>query len=63
MPSFDIIIKGGTVIDGRGAPAREADVGIVGERVVEIGKLGANATRVIDEIGRASCRERVCYAV
>lgn len=52
MPSYDIIIKGGTVIDGTGAPAREADVGIVGERVVEIGKLGGSATRTIDASGR-----------
>ncbi len=34
---FDAVIKGGTVIDGTGAAAYTADVGIVGGRIVEIG--------------------------
>ena len=34
---FDIVIRGGTVIDGMGAPARTADVAIVGDRIVEVG--------------------------
>ena len=33
MATYDIAITGGTVIDGTGAPARRADVGIVGDRV------------------------------
>jgi N-acyl-D-amino-acid deacylase len=48
MSSYDIVIKGGTVIDGTGAPAREADVGIVGDRVVEVGDLSGTATRTIN---------------
>lgn len=52
MRSFDILIKGGTVIDGTGAPGCQADVGIVGERIVEIGKLSGSATRTIDAAGR-----------
>ena len=34
---FDIVIRGGTVIDGTGGPARTADVAIVGNRIVEVG--------------------------
>jgi N-acyl-D-amino-acid deacylase len=50
---FDIIIRGGTVVDGTGAPARVADVGIRGGRIAAVGSLaGAEAGRVIEAAGR-----------
>ena len=53
MRSFDIVIRGGTVVDGTGAPARVADVAISGDRVVEIAPtLAVDATREIDATGR-----------
>jgi N-acyl-D-aspartate/D-glutamate deacylase len=52
MTSYDIAIRGGTVLDGTGGPGRRADVGIVGDRVVEIGRLDGTATRTIDADGR-----------
>ncbi|HEX4863420.1 MAG TPA: amidohydrolase family protein, partial [Acidimicrobiales bacterium] len=36
MSEFDVVIRGGTVIDGTGAPARRADVGIAGDRIVAV---------------------------
>ncbi len=36
---MDLVITGGTVIDGTGAPSRRADVGIAGDRIVAIGDL------------------------
>lgn len=42
---FDVVITGGTVVDGTGAPPRPADVGIVGDRVAAIlpaGEIDAN---------------------
>ena len=36
--AYDFVIRGGTVIDGTGGPARRADVAIVGDRIVEIGE-------------------------
>src|SRR5215203_7024697 len=51
---FDVIIKGGTVYDGTGGKRRPADIGIKGDRVVEIGKLDASqSTTVIDASGLA----------
>ncbi|MGJ4948808.1 N-acyl-D-amino-acid deacylase family protein [Bradyrhizobium sp. HKCCYLS20291] len=51
--SFDLIIRGGTVIDGTRAPRFEADVGIKDGRIVAIGALdGRTAAHVIDARGR-----------
>lgn len=52
-PDFDLLIRGGTVIDGSKAPRFEADVGIVGDRIAEIGDLaGRRAAREIDASDR-----------
>ncbi len=49
---FDIIVRGGEVVDGNRQPARRADVGIVGDRITAIGDLStAPAGRVIDATG------------
>jgi N-acyl-D-aspartate/D-glutamate deacylase len=51
---FDVIIKGGDVIDGTGAARRQADVGITGDRITTIARLGdAEARSVIDATGKA----------
>jgi N-acyl-D-aspartate/D-glutamate deacylase len=55
--NHDIIIRNGTVVDGTGSPARRADVGIAGDRIVEIvdaadGGITATATREIDATDR-----------
>jgi N-acyl-D-amino-acid deacylase len=53
-PSFDVLIRGGTLYDGSGAPGRQADVGIRGDRIVKVGALkGASATTVINARGLA----------
>jgi len=56
MATFDLLVRGGTVIDGTGAPRRRADVGIEGDRVVAIGDLSAvdaaGVVRTIDATGR-----------
>jgi N-acyl-D-aspartate/D-glutamate deacylase len=52
MPAFDLLIRGGTVVDGTGGPSREADVGIIGNRIAEIGKLTGGGTEEIDAKGK-----------
>jgi N-acyl-D-aspartate/D-glutamate deacylase len=50
---FDVLITGGEVLDGTGAPAVRADVGIRGDRVAAVGSLaGQPAKRTIDATGR-----------
>jgi N-acyl-D-amino-acid deacylase len=38
-PTFDVILRGGTVLDGSGASGFVADVGIAGDRILRIGDL------------------------
>lgn len=48
-----MVISGGRVLDGTGAPPYRADVAISGDRVVAVGRLdGAEAGSVIDATGR-----------
>ncbi len=50
---FDLLIRGGQVIDGARRPRYRADVAIQADRVVEIGDLGsATAKQVIDAAGK-----------
>ncbi len=52
--SFDIIIKGGTVYDGSGAPPVKADIGIRGDRIAMVGNLSrATAPTIVDAGGLA----------
>jgi hypothetical protein len=49
---FDLIIRGGDLIDGSGAPRRRADLGIQGDRVVAIGRIDSDAAAIIDATGK-----------
>lgn len=49
--AHDLIIRGGTVVDGTGAPPRTADVVIDGDRIVEVGRSEGSARREIDADG------------
>jgi N-acyl-D-amino-acid deacylase len=48
-PPYDVVIRGGLVIDGSGGPGRRADVAIAGGRVAAVGDLaGVEATTTVD---------------
>ena len=51
MPEFDLVIRGGTVVDGTGGPSRTADVGIRDGSIVEVGRAEGTAAREIDADG------------
>jgi N-acyl-D-amino-acid deacylase len=50
--TFDLVLAGGTVVDGTGAPPFRADVGVTGESIGAVGQLGeAEGARMIDATG------------
>ncbi len=51
MPDLELLIKGGTVLDGTGADARTADVAIRDGTIVDVGRIDASAARTIDADG------------
>jgi N-acyl-D-aspartate/D-glutamate deacylase len=48
----ELIIRDAVVVDGTGAPSVPADVAVSGGRIVEVGRVDGDATRVIDADGR-----------
>lgn len=47
----DLVLKGGTVVDGSGRPAFEADVVVRGDRIAAVGRYDGDAGEVIDARG------------
>ncbi len=50
---YDLLLRGGTIIDGTGRPRMQGDVGIRGDRIALIGRASpdSTATRIIDVHG------------
>ncbi|MCB9726228.1 MAG: amidohydrolase family protein [Spirochaetaceae bacterium] len=46
---YDLVIRNGTLVDGTGASRRIADVGILGGRIVELGRIDASQGRRVIE--------------
>ena len=51
MAQYDLVIRGGTVVDGTGSPGRRADVAIDGERIAAVGRVGGKGRDEIDAAG------------
>lgn len=50
--AWSLLVRGGAVVDGSGAPARPADVAVDGDRIAAVGPdLRGDAARVIDASG------------
>ncbi len=47
----DLVLSGGTIVDGTGAPTRVADIAISNGVITEIGKVDGNAHRRVDADG------------
>ena len=48
---YDLVIRGGTVFDGSGAPGVVGDVGVRGDRIVAVGDVNGTGARTIDASG------------
>ena len=51
MAEHELVVRGGTVVDGTGAEARTADVAIDGGVVVEVGTVAGTGRREVDADG------------
>ncbi len=52
MAQFDLVVRGGTIVDGTGAPRFEGDIGICGGTIRAIGDLrDATAMSIVDARG------------
>jgi N-acyl-D-aspartate/D-glutamate deacylase len=49
---FDTVIRGGTVVDGTGAPPFTGDVAVTGGRITAVGKVEGRARRTVDAEGK-----------
>lgn len=52
---YDVIIRGGQVIDGTGAAPVAADIAIEGDRIVQIGPVQGSGRNTIDASGKIVC--------
>ncbi len=50
--AYDLVIRGGNVLDGSGRPAFQADVAVVGDRIAEVGKVDGSGATEIDAEGQ-----------
>lgn len=50
--AFDLVVRGGTVVDGSGAPAFEADVGVKDGRIAAVGRIVGSGVEEIDARGQ-----------
>ena len=48
---YDVIIRGGTIVDGTGAPARTGDVALRDGVITDVGTVDGSARREIDADG------------
>jgi N-acyl-D-aspartate/D-glutamate deacylase len=51
MSKFDLVIRGGTVLDGTGAEAQTADVAVANGMIAEVGQVEGHGEREIDAQG------------
>ena len=47
----DVVIRGGTIVDGTGEPARAGDVAIDGNRITAVGMVDGRGAEEIDASG------------
>src|SRR3546814_13132798 len=51
MAEYDLVIRGGTLVDGSGGKPLKADVAICGDRIVEIGAVTGRGAEELEADG------------
>src|SRR3954471_9893670 len=49
---YDLVVRGGTVVDGSGGEPFRADIAVLGDRIVEVGSVTGSGREEIDATGR-----------
>ena len=52
MPTYDLVVRNGIVVDGTGLPRRRADVAVQDGRIVAVGFVDGDGAREIDAAGK-----------
>jgi N-acyl-D-aspartate/D-glutamate deacylase len=52
MANYDLVIRGGTVVDGTGRVPRDADVGVTGDRITAVGAITGSGATEVDAKGK-----------
>jgi len=50
---YDLLIRGGTIVDGSGAPAFRGDVAVAGGKIAAVGRVDGSAKQTLEADGRA----------
>src|SRR5258705_10629207 len=50
MTAFDLLLRGGTLVDGTGSPGRPADVGVLGDRILAVGDPSTGADEEVQTV-------------
>ena len=53
--TYDLLIRGGTLVDGTGAPGRAGDLAIRDGHIAALGSVQGSATREIDATDKVVC--------
>jgi N-acyl-D-amino-acid deacylase len=51
MADYDLVVRGGTIVDGTGAPGVRGDVAIVGDRIIAVGAVDGRGRKEIEADG------------
>jgi N-acyl-D-amino-acid deacylase len=51
-PTFDLVVRGGLIVDGTGSPGVRGDVAVVGDRIAAVGDVDGGGRQEIDADGQ-----------